>query len=198
MAGSNWECSVSGIDRIHIVSDWKHPYLDKAKNLEPGADEIYRMMWGVVNMPLTDDTVNYIDCSKEDAQARYDWSEGIDIIFHHKNGTRSTGQEKLLDYWEDTLTFETEKGKTGKPGAWYYCTSQYWFVGYATDYAGGDYSLRSGMMVDFPCLKRLDAIGKLDWWYDKNGDLGSRNKFKYLRFRDVPPECIVWRYPFGY
>ena len=182
-----------GIDRIRIISDWKHDYIDKAKNIEPFANKVYYDIFNWIAMPLKNDQVNIIECTLDEAKARYDYSEGIDIIFHFADGQRATCQEKLLDYWDSTLTIEEIKGKTGKPGAWYYCTSQYYFVGYSNNYASGDYSLRDYMMVCLPCLKRLTALGIAEWKFNTNGLKGSYNKFRYIRFDDVPTDCIVLR-----
>lgn len=184
-----------GITRIHIVSDWKSERIDMSRDLEVMADGIYYDVFNKINMPL-EESIKIIECTKDEAISRYDWQEGIDCILNFANGHRATIQEKLLEYWQSTVTF-TEHQKNNVPGNWYTCTAQYWLTAYANNYKaskGMDLSLRDWMLIDLSLLKRLDATGYLPWKFKDNNDpryLGIR--FRYLRFDEVPHSAVVAR-----
>jgi len=105
---------MNGIERIHIKSSWQDAYTEIGKNCEPTANALYPGIFSDIGMPLVNDAVSIIECTKEEAVSRYDWKEGIDTILHFANGTKATMQEKFLTYHISTMTFETEKG-SGEP-----------------------------------------------------------------------------------
>lgn len=183
---------MAGITRIRIVGDWTNKRLTMSQALAPTADGIYRQLFNSLNMPLAQG-VEIVECTKESAAARYDWHEGIDVVLKFADGYRGTLQEKFLEYWESTMTF-TEKQKQ-KPGAWYTCTAQYYFCGYVVDYRRGrQLDFRDWMLVDFPRLHRVDAARKLPWLYKGNAEKDWEGiTFRYLRFNEVPAECVVSR-----
>jgi hypothetical protein len=189
-----------GITRICIKSNWHDWRTDMAEVLSPAADNIYRTAFRKIGMELEEGTGS-IAVTGEEAAARYDWKEGIDVILQSVSGARMTMQEKFLTYYEDTATFE-ERKTSGAPGAWYYCTAQYYFVGYARHY--WDYKKRkivehplidfqSGVLLDFPALKRCDAAGMINWKYNENVYDGRHSSFRYVNFDDIPTSCIIWR-----
>jgi hypothetical protein len=183
-----------GITRIHILSDWgnTNERVQMSRDLEHSADSIYYEIFNGMGMQL-DEGLEIIECTKREAMARYDYKEGIDCILNFANGHRATVQEKLLDKPYNTITF-TERQKNGNPGNWYTCTAQYWLTAYAKNYHNdpADLSYRSWMLVDFPLLKRLDAIMELPWVFKDNNNPKYRGIiFRYLDFGDVPEDCIV-------
>jgi len=184
---------MNGIERIHIKSSWQDAYTEIGKNCEPTANALYPGIFSDIGMPLVNDAVGIIECTKEEAVSRYDWKEGIDTILHFANGTKATMQEKFLTYHISTMTFETEKG-SGEPGAWFYCTAQYYFIGYAKQYKQGNHDFQDWMLIDLPGLHRIDAVSALNWQHNRNVRMNRRAKFQYLYFDDVPASCIVARY----
>lgn len=178
---------IAGIQRIHIISDWVEPRLEFAHDLESTADEVYRGIFERRDTPLLPG-LDIIKCTKQEAMARYDWREGVDLIFNLSDGTRMTCQEKILDFSQSTLTV-TEHQMT-KPGAWYTCTAQLYFVGYARNYRNfGDKSFQDWIMVNFPALKLKKDI---NWQFKentKNGYIGIA--FRFIPFSEVPDDCII-------
>lgn len=173
------------------------------------ADNIYRRVFADIGMPLAPGCEE-IKCSKGEAAARYDWKEGIDVIFETELGARATGQEKFLTFHKSTVTFE-ERKTSGKPGAWYYCTAQYYFVGYAREWIA--WTRRNGkwvkaptaewpkkpifqdwILVDNPAIHRADARGDIHWYYRQNGRDGRRATFRYVYFDEIPLDCIIARH----
>jgi hypothetical protein len=180
-----------GIDRIKIVSNWTDPFLDIQSALEPAANALYPQIFANIGMPLVNPEVREIQCSKDEAMARYDWKEGIDTILHFASGAKATMQEKFLTYHISTVTFETRKA-SGRPGAWFYCTAQYYFIGYGRDISLGNYDFQDWMLVDFPGIHRADACQDLPWKHNGCRRVGSQ--FQFLYFDEVPTECVVSRY----
>ena len=193
---------MSGITRIKIQSNWKDWRTDMADELAPAADTIYREAFGSIGMPISEG-VDYVNVTKDEAMARYDWKEGIDVILQFTAGSKATLQEKYLTYWESTATFE-ERKTSGAPGAWYYCTAQYYFVGYAWKY--WDYKSREvyphaikefqdGILLDLAATHRSDSAGEIDWLFNGNQHDGRRASFRYVNFNNIPSSCIIARYP---
>ena len=184
---------MAGIERIQIDSDWCRSNdwrLNMSKDLALSADNLYRRIFQGFNMDILPD-IDIIACTKQEAIARYDWKEGIDVILHFKNGTKATLQEKFLDYPYSTCTFE-EKKHSGVPGAWYYCTAQYYFVGYARNYKQHhELSFQDWILIDLPLLHRLDAVKKLNWHMNRNKRDGRGATFRYIYFKDLLQESCV-------
>jgi hypothetical protein len=182
-----------GITRIEILSDWNDKRIKHARNVAPQADELYRTIFKKRGMPLAEG-LETITCGPEEAQARYDLKEGIDVILRYASGGKLTLQEKYLTFKHSTMTFEEEKN-SGKPGAWYTCTAQYWFTGYTRKYPAS-LEFQDWILVDFARLKMLDARGLIHWLYNHNKShdsiaLKRRARFRYIYFRDIPDECVI-------
>ena len=185
-------CEMAGIVRINIQSDWNSWRIKMSRDLAPTADKLYRNIFNGINMPLRSGN-DSITCTKFEAMSRYDWEEGIDCILYFENGTKATMQEKYLTYHNSTITFEENK-TSGVPGAWYYCTAQYYFVGYARNYKLNNvFDFQDWILVDLPAIHRKDAAYELPWKFNRNNKDGSRATFRYLNFGDVPDDCIVAR-----
>lgn len=182
-----------GIERIRIQSTWDDKYIRINRACEPTADALYPRIFADIGMPLLNERVTSIECTKEDAVSRYDWKEGIDVILHFIGGTKATMQEKYLTYPKSTVTFETEKS-SGAPGAWFYCTAQYYFVAYARRLRQRDFSFQDWILIDLPGLHRIDATTELRWHSNRNTQMNRRAKFQYLYFDDVPDSCIIARH----
>ncbi len=185
---------MAGIERIHIKSSWSdsEKRCKQSHNLEMTADEIYQNIFSSMNMEL-DDGVIIHDCTKDDAISMYDWKDGIDLFLHTKSGHTLTVQEKLLTKRYKTITF-TECQKNGLPGNWYTSVSHYWFVGYAYYYPNS-VEFNHWMLIDLPCLKRLDHKSNLGWVIQDNTENGYRGiKFRYLDFDNVPNDAVIARY----
>jgi hypothetical protein len=147
-------------------------------------NEIYRSVF-----PTLAHGQKSIQVSKEEAEARYDHKEGIDVILTMDDGLRLTVQEKLLTTHFDTVTFE-ERKKNGEPGGWYYGTSQLYIVAYNRQYPKS-LLIEEYMLMNFTTLKVIDSIDIIDWKFNKNKKDGRTEDFRYLRFKEVPKECIV-------
>jgi len=178
---------MNGIDRIHINSDWDEPRLNAIKLLEPSADILYAQIFNDLNFPILSG-VNIINCTKEEAMARYDYQEGIDVILHFADGTKATLQEKYLTTKYSTATF-TEHQKN-KPGAWYTCTAQYYFVGYARETHNGDFSFQEWALLDLAMVHL--ASPSLNWRFGDNKENGYTGiKFRFIQFDEIPDNCIT-------
>lgn len=184
-----------GIERIKIIGneDWKGDYQEKNRKIEPYANALYPELFSNIKMPLAGSEVGSIECTKEEVMSRYDWQEGIDVILHFADGTKATMQEKFLTYHVSTMTFETEKS-SGKKGAWFYCTAQYYFVGYAKNYYSDDPDFTDWMLINLPLLHQIDMQTVLPWEGNANSKHGRKAKFKYLKFKNVPSSAILSDY----
>lgn len=181
---------MAGIVRIDIVSDWNDWRTQMSRDLAPAAGVILRRIYDSLGMPLAQgETI--ISCTKEEAKSRYDWQEGIDTILYFENNTKATLQEKYLTFRENTATFEEMKGN-GAPGAWYYCTAQYYWVGYARRYKDeGLREFQTYVLIDLPALHREDNRYDLGWKYNENGRDGRHATFRYLPFEELPPNTVI-------
>jgi len=180
---------MAGIERIKIKSSWNDWRTKMAEDLSPAASALYHSIFQL----LPDNSA--IICTKEEAQSRYDWQEGIDVILHFADGTKATLQEKFLDFTQDTITFEEIK-TSGEKGAWYYCTAQYYFVGYARKYkTDGLLQFQSYVLIDLPGLHREDHKSVLRWYKNVNKNDGRASTFRYLYFRDIPESVTVDMFP---
>lgn len=193
---------MAGITRIKIVSDWHDWRTQMAEDLAPTADGIYRAAFAAIKMPIAPG-VEDVACTKEEAKSRYDWCEGIDVILTFERGGKATLQEKFLDYDKNTVTFEEYK-TSGAPGAWYYCTAQYYYVGYARRYKREHVlEFQAWILLNLPQLRLLDAQGLVRWGepqYNtqdnplgirRNGHDGRGASFRYVYFPLIPSECVI-------
>jgi len=195
---------MAGIERIQINSAWHDWRTLMAQELAPAADNLYRQIFAEIGLELLPES-SMIECTKEEAISRYDWQEGIDVLLHFKRGDKATLQEKFLTYRDSTITFE-ERKTSGAPGAWYYCTAQYYFTGYAREYlepwksnqparrrTNPTLSFQDWILVDLPALHRADAQGQCRWSFRENARDGRRASFRYLYFFQVPERAVVSR-----
>lgn len=178
-----------GITRIHIINEKWNPTNDRrlkiATDHESVANSIYREIF-----PALAPGEEYVEVTKEEAAARYDYKEGVDVILTTVSGMRMTVQEKVLTYHKDTITFEEKKGG-GDDGAWYYCTAQLYFVGYSREYKDdGIIGIQNWIMIKLASLRLRDD---LPWKFNRNDKDGRRASFRYLYFDEVPNDCIVAR-----
>ena len=160
-----------------------------ARDHEPAMDKLYREIFTKIGMPLAPGA-SEIKCTKDEARSRYDWQEGVDVLLYFVGGTKATLQEKCLTFHTSTVTFEDRK-TSGDKGAWYYCTAQYYFVGYDRTNAN---EFQDWILIDLPALHRADAAGDLPWKFNQNKHDGRRATFRYLYFGDVPAACAIDRY----
>jgi len=121
----------AGITYIMIIDERVDTRFKLAEACNEFTDPILRKMFIDAGMELKTDSA-CIRCKKEDLSGRYDLVEGIDIILRFKDNTKGTLQQKTLFTDFNTATFEEYKN-SGKPGAWYYCTAQYYFVVYTVE-----------------------------------------------------------------
>ncbi len=180
---------MAGITRIKIVGDgWDDWRTRMSDELAPAADRIYRAAFPLLA------GLDIVRCTKSEAMARYDWKEGIDVILTFSDNTRGTLQEKFLTYDISTATIEERKGN-GEQGAWYYCTAQYYFWGYARKYKRERLlEFQDWLIADLPALHRADREGLIDWRFGENRRDGRRATFRYVHFNDLPLNTVVARF----
>lgn len=188
-----------GITRIQIVSDWNDWRTELARKGAPVANTKYRQMFEKAGCPLAPGEAT-ITCTKEEAIARYDYQEGIDLILRHIDSTKATMQEKFLSTQFNTATFEEVKS-FGDQGAWYTCTAQYYSVLYTTDPqpvvearildSGYTVGFRMGVILDLPALHRLTLQDKVAWEFNGNARDGRKATFRYMHFVKVPDEALI-------
>lgn len=148
----------------------------------PATSEIYRSI-----LPLMEGEIQ-TTVNKEDIKGRYDHQEGIDIILTLVDGTRLTLQEKVLTKRFRTVTFEEKNGYTNAEGAWYKCTAQLYFCCDVDE----QYQIESYCLIDLLRLRICSVNGLLPWKY--NVGHGRANEFRYLKYDEIPDECIIKRY----
>jgi hypothetical protein len=153
-----------------------------SKKHEPFANNIYNHIFDLA------DGCETITGTREDVIGRADWQEGIDLTLYDKDGAKlATVQEKFMEYKGfETLTFEETK-QSGKPGAWYTCSAQLYFVGYLDPVKDG---FCSWMIIDFVEFRMLNNKGLINWGQNVNNKEGRTNAFRYVRFDNVPESCI--------
>ena len=171
-----------GIERIQIQdnSDFLHERLIRSAQYYEQVDSIYREI-----LQLHEGSI-FTNVSKDYIKCRYDAVEGIDIILTLLDGSRLTLQEKLLFQGYYTATFETKK-HSGKLGAWYNCTSQLYFCAEIENEIIVAY-----VLLDLLQVKLLSCQNKINWKYNKGGQR-SGEEFKYVKFIDIPKDCIIAR-----
>ena len=183
---------MAGIVRISITDVF---YEDRRTRLgeigKPIADQIYRETMKGLNIPLKENAEE-IRCTKKDVMARYDWREGIDVILYCQNGSKFTLQEKFLspNSFPKTVTIEEFKA-SGKQGAWFDCTAQWYFVGYYANHSYREFS--DWILVDFPGLRLKKANGELLWFRQEPKDPRRGGPFLCFRFADIPDDIVVAR-----
>jgi len=185
---------MTGITRIEITGDFYH---DRRTALgeagRPLADAIYFDLMERMGAPLKP-SVETVRCTKQQAIARYDHTEGIDVILTSQGGSRFTVQEKCLDpapHWRPTLTIEEYKA-SGKPGAWFYCTAQ-WYFG-AVFVHNSLTRFEDWMIVDLPGLRVAHETGRARGHRQKPRAPRRGGPFFYWYYREIPEDVIVARH----
>jgi hypothetical protein len=171
-----------GIERIKIISS--STYLkERSTQASEYNDAINSILREILPLAPGDITT---ETTTEELKGRYDANEGIDIILTLKDGSRATLQEKCLFKGFNTVTFETEKS-SGKKGAWFYCTSQLYFCAEAKEG-----KILSYVLIDLVKLKLLSNTQELPWRY-QSGKTRSNEGFKFMKFTDIPDDCLIGR-----
>jgi hypothetical protein len=181
-----------GIERIHINESGLGSRMEMAIEHESLLNSIYREIFPTL---APGETITSV--AKESVMSRYDYLEGIDVILTTQDGVRMTVQEKVLTFYRDTLTVELIKN-SGKKGGWYYCTAQYYFVGYNRKYDRGQKNnliqFDNWILVDFAMLK-WEAINDNVPWNDvkQNKQENRRSTFQHVDFDNIPLNCVLAR-----
>jgi len=191
-----------GIIYIMIVDDKTDVRFKLAEACNEFTDPILRKMFVDAGMELKSGSA-CIKCKKEDLKGRYDLVEGIDMLLRFKDDTKGTLQQKTLYTDWNTATFEEMK-TSGKPGAWYYCTAQYYFVIYTVE---SDAELREqlkngnlkptineAILLNLAEVHKLSMNNKIMWENNINQYEGRRSSFRYTFFKDIPKSCIIAKY----
>lgn len=176
---------MQGIERIIIVNNEISANNAFAKCLKisqeaaPATSRIYRSL-----LPLMDGEID-TTVDKESVKGRYDHQEGIDVILTLIDGTRLTLQEKVLTKGFRTVTFEEKNGFNNAEGAWYKCTAQLYFC---CD-VDLQYQIESYCLIDMLQLRIHSVNGGLPWKF--NVGHNRANEFRYLKYDEIPNECII-------
>jgi hypothetical protein len=198
---------MNGIEYIRIINgnkkDWRFDLADKC---QPYTEDVLRKIFSDAGMDLLESNKT-TECDTGDLIGRYDLVEGIDIILRFKDGTKGTLQQKTLFSDFKTVTFEEYKN-SNKPGAWYYCTAQYYFVIYTNESQeqlknilySDDFScsIRDAMLINLAELHKLSLNNSIKWNENRNRNDGRRSPFRYIFYNDVPDSCIIGKWPIEY
>ena len=149
--------------------------------MQPFIDVIYRTNFG------KDIIINRIERMGDWVLDR---KFAIDTVIKLTTGMILTGQEKCLDTTFRTLTVEYMQNPIkDEPGDWFNLAAQFYFVGYTEP-------LRRGfvmwVVVDWVKLVILTNNG-LKWRENYNQNGRARASFRYLQFRDIPKEAIIYK-----
>jgi len=192
----------AGVIYIRITDEKTDARFKLSEACNKFTDPILRKLFKDAGMELSPGSY-FQDCKKEDLIGRYDLVEGIDMILKFKDGTKGTLQQKTLYTTFSTATFE-EKKNSGKLGAWYYCTAQYYFVIYTvesdttlrTQLKDGvlNPTIREAVLLNLAEFHKLSLNDKIIWDNNTNQNEGRHNPFRYTRIKDIPPSCIIGEY----
>lgn len=192
----------AGIDYIIINDQPIDMRFKLAEACNKFTEPILRKLFLEAGMELKEGN-SRIECSHEDLHSRYDLNEGIDMILRFIDDTKGTLQQKILYTDFSTATFEEFKN-SGKPGSWYYCTAQYYFVIYTledskllTEQLRNDMlnaTIKEAILLNLAEFHRLSLNDKIIWNSNVNKNDGRRNPFRYTFFNDIPDSCIIGRY----
>lgn len=181
----------AGITRIVITDKtsgrggWR---FERSESLHPKANDIYRRLFEIKNMPLMPG-VEQVFCTKEEFMAGFDYQLGIDVILKFESGFQKTLQEKLLNTTFYTVTVEYfQDWKTEEQGDWFNLKCQYYFVGYAPN---GSEGITRWQLLNWPQLQEATEQGRVRWWDNINKTDGARASFRYAYFDSIPEDCIV-------
>lgn len=180
----------AGIIRIEIaenmrVEDGKVSRKLFAQQYSDLADDVYRDVFERLDVPLLTGGA-LLQCAVSSEKAKIDWLAGIDVILQLDSGEQLTVQEKILNYHRKTATFE-ERTDDGRPGSWYTCLAQYYFIGYV----GDERSFADWILLDYPAMRIANR--DIKWEYDENREGNRCAFFRYVDFDAIPSYAIVAR-----
>jgi len=188
----------AGIKFIKIIGEKNDMQFQIADACSPFSIKILRYMFNNVGMNLMPGE-DIIECTKQEISARYDMIEGIDILLKFEDNTKGTLQQKILFTDYKTVTFEEYKN-SGKQGAWYYCTAQYYFIIYTKQsryeieeqYKSNKMNpeFREAYIYNLPEIHRLSLNGQIDWDIKENYNYRN-NSFRWTHFIKMPDSCII-------
>jgi hypothetical protein len=174
-----------GIRRINIVSDNPKDNLgyrgEISTNHTESINKIYREIFSL------EDNEDVINVKKTEMYANMDIYQGIDVILTDTTGRVFTLQEKILTFkGTSTVTYEKYKG-SGKPGGYFYCTANYYFVAYNKNYNKENYEIDEYMLLDNNSLRLDDDIE----WIAKQNKGDRKSIFIFCNFDKIPQKHIV-------
>lgn len=176
-----------GIRRINIVSDNPNDNLgyrgEISTNHIKSINKIYRQIFSL------EDGEDVINVKKTEMYANMDIFQGIDVILTDTTGRVFTLQEKMLTYkGPSTVTYEKYKG-SGKPGGYFYCTANYYFVAYNKNYNKDNnyYEIDEYMLLDNNSLRLDDNIE----WIAKQNKGDRKSIFIFCNFDKIPQKHII-------
>lgn len=176
-----------GIRRINIVSDNPNDNLgyrgEISTNHIKSINKIYRQIFSL------EDGEDVINVKKTEMYANMDIFQGIDVILTDTTGRVFTLQEKMLTYnGPSTVTYEKYKG-SGKPGGYFYCTANYYFVAYNKNYnkQNNYYEIDEYMLLDNNSLRLDDNIE----WIAKQNKGDRKSIFIFCNFDKIPQKHII-------
>ena len=149
------------------------------------ADDVYRDVFQRLDVPLLTGKA-LLKCRIFSGEATLDWLAGIDVIIQLDTGEQLTIQEKILKFQRKTATFE-ERTDDGRPGSWYTCLAQFYFIGYVSD----ECSFVDWILLDLPAMRIANR--DIEWEYNKNRDGNRCASFRYVDFDGIPSYAIVAR-----
>jgi len=174
-----------GIRRINIVSNNPKDNLgyrgEISTNHITSINKIYREIFSL------EDGEDIINVNKTEMYANMDIFQGIDVILTDKTGRVFTLQEKMLTFnGTSTVTYEKYKG-SGKPGGYFYCTANYYFVAYNKNYNKENYEIDEYMLLDNNSLRLDDDIE----WIAKQNKGDRKSIFIFCNFDKIPQKHII-------
>jgi hypothetical protein len=174
-----------GIRRINIISDNPKDNLgyrgEISTNHIKSINKIYREIFSL------EDDEDIINVKKTEMYANMDIFQGIDVILTDTTGRVFTLQEKMLTFnGTSTVTYEKYKG-SGKPGGYFYCTANYYFVAYNKNYNKDNYEIDEYMLLDNNSLRLDDNIE----WIAKQNKGDRKSIFIFCNFDKIPEKHII-------
>lgn len=174
-----------GIRRINIISDNPKDNLgyrgEISTNHIKSINKIYREIFSL------EDKEDVINVKKTEMYANMDIFQGIDVILTDTTGRVFTLQEKMLTFkGTSTVTYEKYKG-SGKPGGYFYCTANYYFVAYNKNYNKENYEIDEYMLLDNNSLRLDDNIE----WIAKQNKGDRKSIFIFCDFDKIPQKHII-------
>lgn len=174
-----------GIRRINIISDNPKDNLgyigEISTNHINSINKIYREIFSL------EDGEDVINVKKTEMYANMDIFQGIDVILTDTTGRVFTLQEKMLTFnGISTVTYEKYKG-SGKPGGYFYCTANYYFVAYNKNYNKDNYEIDEYMLLDNNSLRLDDNIE----WIAKQNKGDRKSIFIFCNFDKIPQKHII-------